>query len=142
MRQIYHRHLDFLKECCDVFGGNILRETHINADGDMIALRQGMDRDCIEIYDLGDKVGFFAQMIPRTNNEEYVLAIAKSRRYGLGYVKWDDKYKKALESIFTTIQTKEQPIPEIIKILNRTLELNWAATSVDTTDLPEGSGRD
>lgn len=61
--QITQEHLCFLEETKQVFSSDVRRETHINKDGDLIALRYGMDRDCIKIIMLGENVGFFAQMI-------------------------------------------------------------------------------
>lgn len=78
MGEINQRHLEFLDEAREVFGSNILRETHINIDGDLIALRYGADRNCIRIFELGEEVGFFSQMIGRTDCYEFLRAWQKA----------------------------------------------------------------
>lgn len=81
MNQINKRHLDFLKECKWVFGEEIIMETHINKEGDLIALRYGADRDCIRMLELGEEVGFFAQMIPKHDERIFLNVHAKYHGY-------------------------------------------------------------
>lgn len=45
------------------FENNLRLETYRNESNTLIALRYGMDRDCIQIFELGDKVGFFANIM-------------------------------------------------------------------------------
>jgi hypothetical protein len=61
--QITKEHLAFMNSSKEVFAANPQRETHINEKGTLIALRMGMDRDCINIYELGEEVANFVQMI-------------------------------------------------------------------------------
>lgn len=77
MRQITGRHLEFLEEVKERFKANIKLESWRSKDGDLIALRRGMDRDCIQIIDLGDEVAFFAQAIPPTDGGKLLEAIGK-----------------------------------------------------------------
>ncbi|KJD42463.1 hypothetical protein [Paenibacillus terrae] len=63
MKQITPRHLTFLKEAAEAFEGNDRWETYTNKEEDLIALRYGVDRDCIKVIELGDKVAFFVQVI-------------------------------------------------------------------------------
>lgn len=65
MTQIYKEHLDFLVEAKQEFESNERLETYRNASESLIALRYGMDRDCIQIYKLGEEVGFFANIMPK-----------------------------------------------------------------------------
>ncbi|GIO57966.1 hypothetical protein [Paenibacillus cineris] len=75
MKQITARHLTFLQIAINVFETDVLRETHWNTDRDLVALRYGTDRDCIQIFELGEEVGFFSQMIPPTDGEKYLEAL-------------------------------------------------------------------
>ncbi|MGO4181842.1 hypothetical protein AB4Z17_11720 [Paenibacillus sp. TAF43_2] len=61
--QITKQHLEFLEEAKIAFLVNVRWDTYFNDHSGLIALRFGPDRDCIRIYELGDEVGFFAQMI-------------------------------------------------------------------------------
>ncbi|QCT03773.1 hypothetical protein E6C60_3062 [Paenibacillus algicola] len=81
MRQITAKHLTFLQIAINVFESDVLRETHWNKDRDLIALRYGADRDCVQIFELGEEVGFFAQMLPATDKNERLETLRK--RYGL-----------------------------------------------------------
>ncbi|TKH43430.1 hypothetical protein C1I60_14130 [Paenibacillus terrae] len=63
MKQITQEHLTFLKEAAEAFEGNDRLETYTNKEEDLIALRYGVDRDCIKVIELGDKVAFFVQVI-------------------------------------------------------------------------------
>jgi len=70
-------HLTFLDECKRVFSENGRRVTHQSEDGSFIALRYGADRDCIQIFELGNEVAFFAQQIepyPSFRNEVFYFA--------------------------------------------------------------------
>lgn len=76
--QITKRHLAFLDEAKAVFEKNVCRETHWNTERDLIALRYGLDRDCINIFELGEEVGFFSQMIPPTDADKLIAAIGRN----------------------------------------------------------------
>lgn len=65
MTQIYREHLDFLEEARIAFQENARWETYTNAEENLIALRYGMDRDCIQIHRLGEEVGFFANIMSK-----------------------------------------------------------------------------
>ncbi|KQL37155.1 hypothetical protein [Psychrobacillus sp. FJAT-21963] len=56
--EIYQEDLDFLEEAKQAFNNNSRLETYRNKGNTYIALRYGMDRDCILIYKLGDEVMF------------------------------------------------------------------------------------
>lgn len=73
MTVITNYHLNFLEEAKQAFIDNPLQETYRNADEDLIALRYGMDRDCVLIYELGDKVAFFAQQIEPVQLNQTVI---------------------------------------------------------------------
>ena len=61
--QITNWHLNFLEESKKAFSENPRYETYRNDNDTLIALRYGVDRDCIQIFELGEEVGFFAQQI-------------------------------------------------------------------------------
>ena len=61
--QITQRHLEFLAEAKEAFNNDVRMETLISVEYDLIALRRGSGRDCVQIYEIGEQVGFFAQMI-------------------------------------------------------------------------------
>lgn len=63
MKQIHPHHLAFVDEAARAFEENPRWETYMNAESNLIALRFGMDRDCIKLYELGEPVGFFAQQM-------------------------------------------------------------------------------
>lgn len=63
MIQINPEQLLFVTEAARVFQSDFRRETHINEAGTMIALRLGVDRDCVAVYELGDAVANFAQQV-------------------------------------------------------------------------------
>lgn len=58
MANIYQQDLDFLAEAKRAFEGNARWETYRNDENTRIALREGPDRDCIQIYELGREVMF------------------------------------------------------------------------------------
>lgn len=55
---VYPDDLDFLEEAKDAFNNNFRLETYRNTEDTHIALRYGLDRDCIQIYKLGEEVMF------------------------------------------------------------------------------------
>lgn len=63
--QITKKHLAFLEEAKAAFEENVRLETYRNKDEEFIALRYGADRDCIQIFELGEEVGFFVQMMDK-----------------------------------------------------------------------------
>lgn len=72
--QITRSHLAFMEEAAAAFASNPRWETYQDKDAEYIALRFGMDRDCIKIYKLGEEVGFFANVMdkaPQLNVLEY-----------------------------------------------------------------------
>jgi hypothetical protein len=75
--QITQFHLRFLEEATEVFHEDVRRETHINEDGDLIALRYGLDRDCVRIFALDGEVGFFAQMVGRKSKTPDIEAYGR-----------------------------------------------------------------
>ena len=65
MNQITRQHLNFLQEAGLAFEENQRLETYRDKENQFIALRYGLDRDCIWIYELGDDVGFFANIMAK-----------------------------------------------------------------------------
>jgi NTP pyrophosphatase (non-canonical NTP hydrolase) len=61
--QITKKHLAFLEEAKEAFENDIKLHTYRNEEETFIALRRGMDRDCIDVYELGENVAFFAQQL-------------------------------------------------------------------------------
>lgn len=66
MTQITNRHLAFVQEAKGVFEDNALRETCRSDDDSLIALRMGMDRDCVEVWELGNYIANFVQQMGPT----------------------------------------------------------------------------
>ncbi|HLR58880.1 MAG TPA: hypothetical protein VK094_00180 [Pseudogracilibacillus sp.] len=63
MTQIHKSHLDFLELAKHKFETNEKLHTYRDEYDGLIALRTGADRDCIEIFELGDYVANFVQQI-------------------------------------------------------------------------------
>ena len=63
MIQINPGQLLFVAEAARVFQTDFRRETHVNEAGTLIALRYGVDRDCVAVYELGDSIANFVQQI-------------------------------------------------------------------------------
>lgn len=61
--QITQRHLAFMEEAKTDFEENVRQESYRDENAGLIALRYGPDRDCIMVFELGEEVAFFAQMI-------------------------------------------------------------------------------
>ena len=78
MRQITPEHLAFVDEAARAFEANPRFETYFNDDDRFIALRTGIDRDCIMVYELGNEVALFAQQVsvryPAIRKEVYAFA--------------------------------------------------------------------
>ena len=55
---IHQNEFGFVEEAKKAFESNARLETYMNANEDLIALRCGPDRDCINIYQLGREVLF------------------------------------------------------------------------------------
>ncbi|QJT71671.1 hypothetical protein [Psychrobacillus phage Spoks] len=55
---VYQEDLDFLEESKDAFNNNLRLEPYRNDKETHIALRYGLDRDCIKICKLGESVLF------------------------------------------------------------------------------------
>ena len=79
--QITKEHLVFLEEVKRMFESNPNYKTYRNGEETLIALRRGVDEDCIQIYELGQEVAFFAQYLEPLDEEEHlrkeVLAVRK-----------------------------------------------------------------
>jgi hypothetical protein len=65
MKDITPRHLVFVDEAAKSFDENPRQETHRSEDNTLIALRMGMDRDCVMVYELGEYVGNFVQQVDK-----------------------------------------------------------------------------
>lgn len=115
--QITPYHLAFLEEAKAAFEGNKRFETYRNKDGDLIALRMGEDRDCVEIIELGRQVAFFAQIMDKapelivTTEREEVLWFAaemekqlKANDHKSGWISCSEEFLKSeLEKNFIRI---------------------------------------
>ena len=73
MRQINKVHLEFLEEAKVVFTENPFQESHRNDEVELIALRYGLDRDCILILGLGEEVALFTQQIDPVILEKTII---------------------------------------------------------------------
>jgi len=71
--EITNRHLAFLERAKEAFSEDVRMESYRDADGSLLALRRGLDRDCVEILEIR-YVAFFSQMISeskRPNESAY-----------------------------------------------------------------------
>ena len=62
---IHQNEFDFVEEAKKVFENDSRLETYMNANEDLIALRCGPNRDCINIYQLGREVLFAHNVMGR-----------------------------------------------------------------------------
>ena len=110
-------HLSFLEEAKQIFEKNSRRETHQNEEGTLIALRFGEDRDCINIFELGEEVAFFTQQTdPSPNPRLEVIEFAKDMEIQIGINNPPEAWHKyeGVEFLKT--------IKETVKILSAQLE--------------------
>ncbi|QXE02798.1 hypothetical protein [Terribacillus sp. DMT04] len=63
MSYITQEHLDFLNEANQAFDNDIGLTTYRNEELGLIALRRGVERDCIQVLNLGEEVAFFAEQL-------------------------------------------------------------------------------
>jgi fructosamine-3-kinase len=62
--QITKNHLAFVEHAARAFEANPLYETfHHPSYGNLVALRSGEDRDCVNVYELGDEIANFVQQM-------------------------------------------------------------------------------
>lgn len=66
--QITKQHLEFVREAKDSFERVLNAETYTNTDETLIALRMGIDRDCVLVYELGDCIANFVQQMEAKPN--------------------------------------------------------------------------
>ena len=59
---IYQDDLDFVKEAAEAFNKNVRWETYRNEEATLIALREGVHRDGMVVYRLGQHVGDFREV--------------------------------------------------------------------------------
>ena len=87
MVQIRDEHLAFMHEARKAFSDNNTWETYMNEDDfELIALRVGMDRDCILIYELGNEIAnFVQQMEPKPNPKREIMEFAFEMERTLGH---------------------------------------------------------
>ena len=61
--QITKHHLAFVQEAKEAFESHSLLETYRNDGETLIALRMGEDRDCVNVYELGNEIANFVQQM-------------------------------------------------------------------------------
>lgn len=77
--QITKRHLDFVQDAKAAFEKYPLLETYWDKDDyDLIALRMGADRDCVNVYEFGNEIANFVQQMdpmpmPRREVREFAF---------------------------------------------------------------------
>jgi hypothetical protein len=82
-QQITNTHLAFLQEAKGEFEKYPLSETYTNAEETFIALRLGVDRDCVLLAELGGCIANFVQQIPpqpKPCREIYEFAYAMNQQ--------------------------------------------------------------
>lgn len=65
---IYPHHLDFMEEAKKAFESDLNLVTYRNTAGNLLALRYGMDRNCISIHEIGPEIGFFAEVMEKAED--------------------------------------------------------------------------
>ena len=80
-QQITNQHLNFVEKAKEAFQNNPLLETYRDhPQNEMIALRMGVDRDCVLVFELGEEVANFVQQMdpqpgPRKEVREFAHAM-------------------------------------------------------------------
>jgi hypothetical protein len=86
-QHITSTHLDFLDEAREAFMKNEILETYWDKDTfDLIALRFGMDRDCVLVYELGEEIANFVQQMnpapkPRAEIRNFSYSMERKMKY-------------------------------------------------------------
>lgn len=62
-QSITKTHLAFVDEAKKAFDDNSILETYRNFNDPFIALRMGADRDCVDVYEIGDHIANFVQQM-------------------------------------------------------------------------------
>lgn len=75
MAQINNEHLEFLEEAKQAFINDPILETYRNGDDEYIALRVGLGRDCLLVFEIGEEIANFVQQIPPVKLETRVKQI-------------------------------------------------------------------
>ena len=84
MRQITKCDLEFFEESKQLFSSDPTYDTYRGSDDEYIALRMGMDSDCIMIYKLEYPIANFAQVLPKRTNK---------------FKKWNELKERLLELV-------------------------------------------
>lgn len=78
--------MSFLHEAKEAFEDNPLLETYRNEDDTLIALRMGIDRDCVDVYEIDSHIANFVRQLdparlPR--GEVRMLSFEMERQLGI-----------------------------------------------------------
>ncbi|UII58097.1 hypothetical protein LS684_20965 (plasmid) [Cytobacillus spongiae] len=97
-QHITSTHLDFLDEAIEAFMKNEILETYWDKGTfDLIAMRFGMDRDCVLIYELGEEIANFVQQMepapkPRAEIRRFSYSMERKMKYD------EETFRESLES--------------------------------------------
>jgi hypothetical protein len=99
--QITTDHLSFVVEAKKVFHEYPLMETYRNKEQTLIALRMGMDRDCIMVYELDEAVANFTSQLdpnpfPRTEVREFSFDMEKMLKVNDHKYGWKNEHHEFL----------------------------------------------
>jgi hypothetical protein len=102
MPQITKNHLAFVEHAKRVFEGNSVYETfHHPQYGDLLALRIGEDRDCINVFEIGDEIANFVQQLepcpgPRKAVRQFAYDMEKQLKVNDHKRGWEDEHQNFL----------------------------------------------
>jgi hypothetical protein len=117
--QITPNHLEFLELAKNAFQENSIWETYRNPHYPYIALRMGMDRDCVLVYELGDFVTNFVQQMepapgPRKVVSQFAYDMEKQLKANDHKIGWEREHHQDLTGFMS--RQWEQLRKELIKI--------------------------
>ncbi|WP_100373102.1 hypothetical protein [Bacillus sp. FJAT-45037] len=101
--QITKEHLDFMAQAVAEFTEFPLLETYFTDSSPYIALRRGVDRDCIEIHEKGEVIANFVQQIepkPNPSNEVKTFSLEMEKKFENIFGRFD--WRKEHHQLYTS----------------------------------------
>ena len=124
---IYPHHLDFMEEAKKAFEQHSRLETYRDEHNTLIALRYGADRNCMQIYELGGHVGFFAEVMEKA--PDLIVDVKKEiPERNLPYLDRYEDFKKHADSIFENALVLDGEVEFIISHPDTTAQISISIT--------------